>query len=82
MKLGYYFVRSWPFIGAAVAALTIIGTIRKKGIVGGTVDTALNAVPYLGAMKTLIEAGRGRDLIPARTPRPRTNARSRNQTPQ
>jgi len=83
MKLGYYagraangavtrrLLRAWPFIGGAVAVLTILGTIRKKGFVGGTVDTALNIVPYVGTVKNLIEAGRGRDFIPARAARPR-----------
>ena len=65
-------IRAWPFVGGAVALLTILGTIRKKGFVGGTVDTALNVVPYVGTMKNLIEAGRGRDFIPARLTRPRT----------
>ncbi len=83
MKLGYYarraangvmtrrLLRAWPFVGGAVAVLTILGTIRKKGFVGGTVDTALNVVPYVGTMKNLIEAGRGRDFIPTRTRLPR-----------
>jgi hypothetical protein len=89
MKLGYYarraangvftrrLLRAWPFIGGAIAVLTILGTIRKKGFVGGTVDTALNIVPYVGTAKNLIEAGRGRDFIPARAPRPRPNAQTR-----
>ena len=74
MKLGWRLLRAWPFVGGAIALLTVLGTIRKKGVVGGTVDTALTAVPYVGAMKTLIEAGRGRDFIPAR--------QRRNQIPQ
>jgi hypothetical protein len=94
MKLGYYarrtangaftrrLIRAWPFIGGAVAVLMVLGTIRRKGFVGGTVDTALNVVPYVGTMKHLIEAGRGRDFIPARTTRPRTNAQARDQIPQ
>ena len=83
MKLGYYarraangaltrrLIRSWPVIGGAVALLTVFGAIRRKGFVGGTVDTALNVVPFVGTMKNLIEAGRGRDFIPARAARSR-----------
>jgi len=81
MKLGWRLLRAWPFVGGAIALLTILGTIRKKGFVGGTVDTALNVVPYAGTMKNLIEAGRGRDCIPVRATRPRPNAQARNQTP-
>ncbi len=55
--------RSIPWIGAAVAILAIGSAIRRKGLVGGTVDTALNAVPYVGGLKNLAEAVRGRDFI-------------------
>ena len=55
--------RSIPWIGAAVAILAIGSAIRRKGFVGGTVDTALNAVPYVGGLKNLAEVVRGRDFI-------------------
>jgi hypothetical protein len=34
--------------------------------VGGTTDTLLNGVPFLGAAKNLAEYWRGRDFIPDR----------------
>jgi hypothetical protein len=55
--------RSLPWIGGAIALLTVGAAIRRKGLIGGTVDTALNAVPYVGGMKILAEGFRGRDFI-------------------
>jgi hypothetical protein len=55
--------RSVPWIGAAVAVLTVGAAIRRKGALGGVVDTALDAMPGVGAMKNAIEAVRGRDFI-------------------
>jgi len=55
--------RSIPWIGAAVALLTIGSAIRRKGFFGGTLDSALNAIPYVGGMKNAAEVVRGRDFI-------------------
>lgn len=55
--------RSVPWIGAAVAVLTVGAAIRRKGAFGGVVDTALDAMPGVGAVKNAIEAVRGRDFI-------------------
>jgi hypothetical protein len=59
-------IRSWPWVGGAIALLTIAGTVRKKGLVGGTLDTALNITPFVGTLKNIVEARRGRDFIPYR----------------
>jgi hypothetical protein len=55
--------RSIPFLGAAVALVTIGSAIRRKGVFGGTLDSALNAVPFLGGVKNAAEVVRGRDFI-------------------
>lgn len=55
--------RSIPWIGAAVAVLTVGAAIRRKGLFGGTLDTALDATPWLGAVKNAAEAIPGRDFI-------------------
>jgi hypothetical protein len=55
--------RSVPLIGAALAVLALGAAIRRKGVLGGSVDTALNAVPFVGAAKNMIEMVRG-DFIP------------------
>ncbi len=57
------FGRSIPWIGAVIALATVGAAIRRKGIFGGTVDSALNAIPFVGAAKNVAEVVRGRDFI-------------------
>jgi hypothetical protein len=54
---------SVPFAGAAIALVVAGAAIRRKGVVGGIVETALNATPVLGLVKNAVEVVRG-DLIP------------------
>jgi hypothetical protein len=63
--------RAVPWIGAALAAAAVVSTIRRKGVLHGTLDTALSAIPVVGAMKYAVEAVRGRDLFPDRPSRRR-----------
>ena len=58
--------RSLPVIGAAIAALTVVSAMRRKGIISGAFDSALNAVPLVGAAKNVAEVVRGRDFFPDR----------------
>jgi hypothetical protein len=58
--------RSLPWIGAAVAVVTVASTMRRKGVISGALDTGLNAVPFVGAAKNVIEVVRGRDFFPDR----------------
>jgi hypothetical protein len=58
--------RSLPWIGAAVALATVAATVRRKGLISGTFDTGLNAIPLVGAAKNVIEVARGRDFFPDR----------------
>ena len=62
-KLTRRLYRSVPWIGGALALVTIGAAIRKKGFFGGTIDTALDMIPFVGGAKNLVEAGRGRDFI-------------------
>jgi hypothetical protein len=62
--------RSIPILGTAIAAATILSTVRRKGVVSGTLDTGLNAMPFLGALKNAVEILRGRDFFPDRYPAP------------
>ena len=55
--------RSMPWIGAVVAIAAVGSAIRRKGFLGGAVDTALDAMPGIGAVKNAFEAVRGRDFI-------------------
>jgi hypothetical protein len=58
--------RSLPWIGAGVALLTVVSTMRRKGVISGVLDTGLNAVPFVGAAKNVVEVVRGRDFFPDR----------------
>jgi hypothetical protein len=62
--------RSLPWVGSAIAVATVFSTIRRKGVVGGTLDTGLNAVPLIGAAKNVVELARGKDFFPDRRPAP------------
>ena len=55
--------RSMPWIGALVAVAAVGSAIRRKGVFGGALDTALDATPGVGAVKNAFEAIRGRDFI-------------------
>ena len=55
--------RSVPFIGSILALLTLGAAIKRKGLFGGTVDTALDFTPVVGTIKNMAEVGRGRDFI-------------------
>jgi len=55
--------RSMPWIGAAVALAAMGSAIRRKGLFGGALDTALDATPGVSAVKNAFEAIRGRDFI-------------------
>jgi hypothetical protein len=37
--------------------------MKRKGVIGGALDTGLNAVPFVGAAKNVAELVRGRDFI-------------------
>ena len=62
-KLAGRLSRSIPYFGAAIALLTLGSAIRRKGLFRGSIDTALNAVPYVNGMKNAAEVYRGRDFI-------------------
>ena len=57
-----------PIVGTVIAVATVASTIRRKGVVSGTMDTGLNAMPVVGLVKNAIEMMRGRDFFPDRYP--------------
>ena len=65
-RLSRRVARSIPILGAAIAAATVVVTMRRKGVIGGAFDTGLNAMPGIGAAKNAIEVVRGRDFFPDR----------------
>lgn len=66
MRLSRRLRRSIPIIGTAIAVATVVSTIRRKGVVSGSLDTGLNAIPFVGALKNVAEMVRGRDFFPDR----------------
>ena len=56
-------IRAVPWIGGLLALATLGSAIRRKGLLGGSLDTALDMMPFVGSAKNLAEAGRGRDFI-------------------
>ena len=68
MRLSKRLRRSVPIIGTAIAVATVVSTVRRKGLVSGSLDTGLNAMPLVGILKNAIEVVRGRDFFPDRAP--------------
>jgi hypothetical protein len=62
-RLNRRVAKSLPWIGALVAIATVGGAIRRKGFFGGSLDSALNAIPFVGGAKNIAEVYRGRDFI-------------------
>ena len=46
-------------VGAVIALMTLGSAIRRKGLFGGALDTALDFTPVVGTMKNMAEVGRG-----------------------
>ena len=63
-KLARRLARSIPWIGAAIAVVTLGSAIRRKGIVRGALHSALDAIPFVGGVKNVAEVVRGRDFFP------------------
>jgi len=55
--------RSVPWIGGVSAIAALGSAIKRKGVLGGVVHTPRDAIPFVGAAKNIVEAGRGRDFI-------------------
>jgi len=60
-----------PWIGSLLAIATIGSALRRKGVFRGTIDTALNFIPFVGGAKNAAEAVRGRDFFPDKPARVR-----------
>ncbi len=56
-----------PFGGAAVAVILVGSDIRNKGVVKGLVNSGIDAIPFVGLTKNVIELVRG-DFIPDKDP--------------
>ncbi len=54
-----------PIIGTAVVVMTAYAVLRRKGLLRGGLDVALDATPVVGSVKGVVELVTG-DLIPDR----------------
>jgi hypothetical protein len=63
-KIAKRLSRSLPWIGAAIALVTIGSAIKRKGLLRGTMHSGLDAIPFVGGAKNLAEMARGRDFFP------------------
>ena len=59
-------VRGMPWVGAIVVVATVAQAMRRKGTFAGAIDSALDALPFVGGAKAVAEVIRGRDFIPER----------------
>jgi hypothetical protein len=62
-RLARRVARAIPWVGAAIALAGLGSAIRRKGLVRGSVHTALDAIPYVGGLKGAAEMVRGRDFL-------------------
>jgi hypothetical protein len=68
MKAARRLSRTVPFAGTLIAVALAGQAVRRKGLVRGLLDTGLDALPFLGAMKAGVELITG-DLIGERPTR-------------
>jgi hypothetical protein len=55
--------RAMPWIGGLIALATVGAAMRRKGMVRGAMDVALDFTPFVGGVKNFAEIARGRDFI-------------------
>ena len=60
--------RMVPWVGVVFALAVLASTVRRKGVLRGALDAALDVTPVLGGVKMIAEKIRGRDFIPDRRP--------------
>lgn len=57
-----------PFGGTAIVLFLVGSDIKRKGTVGGLVNSGLDAIPFVGLAKNAVELVRG-DFIPDKEPK-------------
>ena len=69
--------RTLPLVGGVLVLVTVGSAVRRKGVLGGTLHTTLDFIPFVGVLKNVVEAIRGRDLFPDK---PLTNSPPRSRS--
>lgn len=59
-----------PYVGTVVAIGLVGHSIKRKGVVKGVVHSGLDAIPFVGTAKNVVEFFTG-DLIPDKNTKPR-----------
>jgi hypothetical protein len=62
------FAKMLPFGGTLVVAVLIVDDVRRKGLIGGVVNSGIDAIPFVGIAKNGMEIVFG-DLIPDKNSR-------------
>jgi hypothetical protein len=73
LKLARRVSRTVPVLGAVVSLAVLGDAVRRKGLILGLLDTGLDALPLVGALKGSVELLTG-DLITERQDRPALDA--------
>ncbi|MGI8469662.1 MAG: hypothetical protein ACR2N3_14550 [Pyrinomonadaceae bacterium] len=55
--------KSVPYLGTGMAIFLIGSDIKRKGVVKGTLNAGIDAIPFVGAAKNVVEFFAG-DLFP------------------
>ena len=58
-----------PYVGTAVAIGLVGHSIKRKGVVKGVLHSGLDAIPFVGTAKNVVEFFIG-DLIPDKNTKP------------
>jgi hypothetical protein len=75
MKVLRRLAKPIPIIGTAVVLATAYAVLKRKGLLRGGLDVALDATPVVGSLKGAVELVTG-DLIPDREPSGRAQQHS------
>ena len=59
--------KSVPYVGTAMAIGLVGYDIKRKGVVRGVLNSGLDAIPFVGAGKNLVEFFTG-DIFPDKSP--------------
>ncbi len=62
-QVAKHVAKAIPFGGTAVVVLLVGNDIRTKGVVKGLVNSGIDAIPFVGLAKNVVEIVRG-DFIP------------------
>ncbi len=69
-KIAKRVAKSIPYVGTAMAIGLVGYDIKRKGVVKGVINSGLDAIPFVGLGKNVVEFFTG-DLLPDKAPQNR-----------